>query len=172
MGGGWGAILKQSRGATACTCQSSGLVCLVSLEGDLQDAIAQPVAVETGNGHGRLVVIRHGDEAETFAFVGVEVSDHLDVVDGAKWTEELPQHTLVGIWGQVVHKNAPASSCVARDVHAHQTGHAVNGDGRKPVRGRVREQKGRENTACLIKHAKVLFPVHIQCTTAKPILLL
>lgn len=68
---------------------------LVSLEGDLQDAVAQPVAVEAGDGHGRFVVICHGDEAEPFALVGVEVTDHFDVVDGAEGPEQLPQHALV-----------------------------------------------------------------------------
>lgn len=107
---------------------------LVSLEGDLQDAVAQPVAVEAGNGHGRLVVIRHGDEAEPFALVGVEVTDHFDVVHGTKGPEQLPQHALVWIWGQVVDEDAPASACVAGDVHAHQTGHAVDGNGGEPGR--------------------------------------
>ena len=86
---------RQSRGATASTCQSSGLVCLISLEGDLQDTVAQPVAVETGDGHGGLVVIRHGDEAEAFALVGVEVTDHLDIVDCTERPKQLPEHTLV-----------------------------------------------------------------------------
>lgn len=78
---------------------SSGLVCLVSLEGDLQDAVAQPVAIETGDGHGCLIVIRHGDEAKAFALVGVEVTNHLDIVDCAKGPEQLPEHALVRIWG-------------------------------------------------------------------------
>lgn len=70
-------------------------MCLVSLEGDLQDSVAQPVAVETGDGHGRLVIIRHGDKAESFALVGVEVTDHLDVVDRTERPKQLPEHALV-----------------------------------------------------------------------------
>ena len=116
-------------------------MCLVSLEGDLQDAVAQPVAVEAGNGHGRLVVICHGDEAEAFALVGVEVTDHFDVVDGAEGPEQLPQHALVWIWGQVVDEDAPASARVAWDVHAHQTGHAVDGNGGEPGRETEIEEK-------------------------------
>jgi len=113
---------------------------LVSLEGDLQDAVAQPVAVETGDGHGRLVVICHGDEAEAFALVGVEVADHLDVVDRAEGPEQLPQHALIRVWRQVVHEDAPASARVPGDVHADQAGHAVNGDGGEPERrGRAGE---------------------------------
>lgn len=114
--------------------ESSGLVCLVSLEGDLQDAVAQPVAVEARDGHGRLIVIRHGDEAEAFALIGVEVTDHLDIVDRAERAEQLPEHALVRVRGQVVHKDAPTGACVPGDVHAHQAGHAVNGDRGKPKR--------------------------------------
>lgn len=119
-------------------------MCLVSLEGDLQDTVAQPVAVETGDGHGRLVVIRHGDEAEAFALVGVEVTDHLDIVDCTEGPKQLPEDALIRIWGQVVHKDAPTSACVPGDVHANQAGHAVNGDGGEPERrGRVGKNGGR-----------------------------
>lgn len=118
-------------------------MCLVSLEGDLQDAVAQPVAIETGNSHGRLIVIRHGDEAKAFALVGVEVTDHLDVVDGTERPKQLPEHTFIGIWRQIVHEDAPTSARVPRDVHPNQTGHAVNGDGGEPERrGRVGQGGG------------------------------
>ena len=111
----------------------------------MQDTVAQPVAVETGDGHGRLVVIRHGDEAEAFALVGVEVTDHLHVVDGAKRPKQLPEDALVRIRGQVVHKDAPTGAGVPGDVHAHQAGHAVNGDGREPKRrGRAGESEGEQ----------------------------
>lgn len=70
-------------------------MCLVSLEGDLQDTVAQPVAVEAGDGHGRLIVIRHGDEAEALALVGVEVTNHLYVVYCTERAEQLPEHALV-----------------------------------------------------------------------------
>lgn len=117
---------------------------LVGLEGDLQDAVAQPVAVEAGDGHGRLVVICHGDEAEPFALVSVEVTDHFDIVDGAEGPEQLPQHALVWIWGQVVHEDAPASARVAGDVHAHQTGHAVDCDGGEPGEETEIEERKKE----------------------------
>lgn len=70
--------------------KGSGLVGLVGLERDLQDAVAQPVPIETGDGHSRLVVVRHGDEAEALALVGVEVTDDLDVVDCSEGPEQLP----------------------------------------------------------------------------------
>lgn len=119
-------------------------MCLVSLEGDLQDAVTQPVAIETGNGHGCLIVIRHGDEAKAFALVGVEVTDHLDIVDGTERPKQLPEDTFIRIWRQIVHEDAPTSARVPRDVHTNQTGHAVNGDGGEPERrGRVGESGGR-----------------------------
>ena len=75
--------------------EHSRLMGLVGLEGDLQDAVAQPIAVQAGDGHGCLVVVRHGDEAEALALVGVEVADHLDIVDSAEGPEQLPQDALV-----------------------------------------------------------------------------
>lgn len=82
-------------GATRQWGGSSGLVGLVGLEGDLQHAVAQPVPVQTCDSHSRLVVVRHGDEAEPFALVCVEVSDHLDVVDSTERPKQLPQHTFI-----------------------------------------------------------------------------
>lgn len=92
---------------------------LVGLEGHLQHAVAQPVPVQTGDGHGRLIVVRHGDEAEPFALVGVEVSDHLDVVDRAEGPKQLPQHTFIRVWRQIVDEDAPASACVPGNVHPY-----------------------------------------------------
>lgn len=130
---------------------------LVSLEGDLQDAVAQPVAVKTGDSHGSLVVIRHGDEAEAFALVGVEVTDHLDIVDGAERPKQLPEHALIWIWGQVVHEDAPTSTRVPRDVHTNQAGHAVDGDGGEPERrGRVGGNGGRPERQKERKHQVLL----------------
>lgn len=120
-------------------------MCLVSLEGDLQDTVAQPVAVETSDGHGRLIVIRHGDEAEAFALVGVEVTDHLDIVDRAERPKQLPEDALIWIGGQVVHEDAPTGAGVPGDVHADQAGHAVDGDGREPERtGRAGRVEGEQ----------------------------
>lgn len=130
------------------------LVALAGLEGHLQYLVSEPVAVQTRDGHGRLLVVSHGNEAKALALVGVEVTDHLDIVDRTEGPKQLPEHTLIRIWGQVVHKDAPASARVPRDVHANQAGHAVNGDGGEPERrGRVggnvgeSRKKGREKRA-------------------------
>ena len=110
---------------------ASGLVCFVGLEGHLQDSVPEAVAVEAGDGHGRLVIVSHGDEAEAFALVCVEVADDLDVRDGAERPEHLPQDALVGVGRQVVDEDAPARPRVARDVDARQAGHAVDGHRRE-----------------------------------------
>ena len=81
---------------------------LAGLKGHLQYLVSKPVAVQAGDSHGRLLVVRHGDEAEALALVGVEVTDHLDVGDGAEGTEHLPKDALVCILAQVVDEDAPA----------------------------------------------------------------
>lgn len=111
---------------------NSGLVSFVGFKGNLQDSISQAVPVEAGDGHGSLVIVGHGDKAKSLALVGVEVADDLDVVHCAKGTEELPEDTLIGIGGEVVDKDAPACSCVTRDVHSHKTCHPINGDWGEP----------------------------------------
>lgn len=143
---------------------SSGLVGLVGLEGDLQHAVSQPVPVQTCDSHGRLVVVRHGDEAEPFALVGVEVSDHLHIVDGAEWPEQLPQHAFVRVWGQVIDEDAPAGAGVPGNVHPYQTGHAIYGDGREPENDTEEKREGereREESERCFGGGKPLF-LHCQ----------
>lgn len=111
---------------------NSGLVSFVGFKGNLQHSVSQAVPVEAGNGHGCLIIVGHGDKAESLALVGVEVADDLDVVHCAKGAKELPEDTLVRIRGQVVDKDAPARSCVTRDVHSHKACHPINGDWREP----------------------------------------
>ena len=79
-------------------------------ERHLEDAVAQRVAVEGLNSDERFVVVRHSDETEAFAFIGLQVADDFDALDGAKGTEELPQDTFLRIRCQIVHENAPACS--------------------------------------------------------------
>lgn len=105
---------------------------LAGLKGHLQYLVSKPVAIQTGNGHGGLLVVCHGNEAEALALVGVEVSDHLDVRDGTKGTEHLPQDALVCILAQVVDEDAPARCGVSRDTDASHAAHVINTHGRKP----------------------------------------
>ena len=108
----------------------SGLVLFAGLEGHLQHALAQAVAVEAGDGHGRLVIVGHGDEAKALALVGGKVADDLDIGDCPEGPEQLPQHTLIRLRRQVVHEDAPASARRApRQAHAREAAHAVDGDG-------------------------------------------
>ena len=102
---------------------------LARLEGDLQNTIAEAVAIEAGDGHGCLVVVGHGDKAEALTFVGGEVTDDLDVCNGAERPEQLPQDAFIGFGGQVVDKDAPAGSGRSSEVDPCQAGHAVDGNG-------------------------------------------
>jgi len=100
---------------------SGGLNCCLSFgsasggrsgrfERDLQDTVAQRVAVERLNGDEGFVVVGHGHETEAFAFVRLQVADDFDALDGAERTEQLPQDTLFRIRRQIVHENTPPSS--------------------------------------------------------------
>lgn len=87
---------------------------LAGLEGHLKDLVPQPVPIQAVDGHGGLLVVGHGDEAETFTLVGVEVSDDFDVDDGTKRAEELPQDGLVGLLAQIVDEDTPTRRRVPR----------------------------------------------------------
>lgn len=113
------------------------LVALAGLKGHLQYLVSKPVAVQAGDGHGRLLVVCHGNEAESLTLVGVEVSDHLDVGDGAKGTEHLPKDALVGVLAQVVDEDAPAGGGVPRNTGASHAAHVVNAHGGEPRNEKV-----------------------------------
>lgn len=106
---------------------------LAGLEGNLQHTVTQAVAIEASDSHGSLVVVGHGDKAKALTFVGGEVTDDLDIGDSTERPEELPQDALVRLGGQVVHKDAPASSSWTSEVDPGQAGHAVNGDRRESL---------------------------------------
>lgn len=118
-----------------------GFVCFVGFERDLQNSVPEAVSVQAGNGHGRLVVISHGDKTKSFALVCVEVADDLDVCNGAERPEHLPQDAFVRVWSQVVDEDAPAGPRVPRDVDASQTGHPVNGHGGEPAEKNNKKEK-------------------------------
>lgn len=99
---------------------------LACLEGNLQDFVPQAVSVEAGDGHGRLFVIGHCDEAEASAFVGVEVADDFDVGDCPERAEHLPQKAFVAILTQVVNENAPTRGRAPSYVHARNAAHVVH----------------------------------------------
>ena len=82
----------------------------VGLEADLEHPVAEGVPVERLDGHQALVVVGHGDEAEALALVGLQVADHLDVLDGAEGAEQLPQDVLLRLRGQVVDEDTPAAA--------------------------------------------------------------
>lgn len=111
---------------------NSGFVSFVGFKGNLQHSVSQAIPVQAGDGHGCLIIVGHGDKAESLALVGVEVTDDLDIIHCTEGAKELPEDTLVRIGGQVVDKDAPACSSVARDVHSHKACHSINGDRGEP----------------------------------------
>jgi len=108
-------------------------VALAGLKGHLQHLVSEPVAVQAGDGHGRLLVVRHGNEAKALALVGVEVADHLDVGDGAEGAEHLPKDALVGVLAQVVDEDAPAGAGVPGSAGTARTTHVINSHGGEPA---------------------------------------
>lgn len=80
----------------------------VRLEAHLQDAIAQRVPVYVLDGDHRLVVVRHGDEAEAAALVRFRIADHLHREHRSERPEQLPQHVLLRFRRQIVDEQTPA----------------------------------------------------------------
>lgn len=79
----------------------------VRLERYLKNSIPQSVAIQRLNSYDCFVVVGHGNEAESFAFVSLEVSDYFDVLDGAEGTEQLPQDILFRLRRKIVYKYTP-----------------------------------------------------------------
>lgn len=105
----------------------------VGFERDLQHSVPEAVSIQAGDGHGRLVVVCHGDKTESFALVCVEVANNLDVCDGTERPKHLPEDALVCVWSQVVDEDTPAGAGVSWDVDAGQAGHPVDGHGGEPA---------------------------------------
>lgn len=96
------------------------------LKGHLQDFVSETVTVQAGDGHGRVLVVGHGDEAEALALVGVEVADHFDICDGAKGAEHLPEDGFVRLLAKVVDEDAPAVAGAGGDADATHSSHVIN----------------------------------------------
>ena len=80
------------------------------LEGHLQDAVAELVAVERRDGGQSLIVVGHRHEAEALALLRRKVAHHLDVLHGAERAEELPEDVLLRLRRQVVDEEAPTAA--------------------------------------------------------------
>jgi len=81
---------------------------LVGLEADLQHPVAEGVAVQALDGDQGLVVVSHCDKAEPLALIGLQITDHLDILHCSKGSKELPQNVLLCLRRQVVDEDAPA----------------------------------------------------------------
>lgn len=80
---------------------------LASFERNLQNFISQPVTIQAVDRHGGLLIVGHGHEAEAFALVGVEISDHFNVDNSTERSKHLPQDGFVCILTQVIDEDAP-----------------------------------------------------------------
>lgn len=107
------------------------LMALASFERNLQNFISQPVTIQAVDRHGGLLIVCHGDKAEAFALVGVEISDHFDVDDGTERSKHLPQDGLICILTQVIDEDAPPAGRIPRDAST-VAAHVVNTHWRKP----------------------------------------
>lgn len=104
------------------------MLILVCLEADLKHPIAQCVTIERLYGQHSLLIVGHGDKPEAFAFVALQIAynlqhvakikskkaifqldsfTHLNRLHSAEGSKELPQHILLGLGCQIVHKDAP-----------------------------------------------------------------
>jgi len=81
---------------------------IVGLEADLQDTIAQSVSIQALNGNQTLIVVGHGNKAEAFAFVGLQIPNDFHVLHGSKRPKKLPKDIFFRFRRQVVDENAPA----------------------------------------------------------------
>lgn len=57
---------------------------LVGLEGDLEDPVTKRISIETLNSDQGFIIVCHGDKTKSFTFVGLQVSDDLDVLNSSK----------------------------------------------------------------------------------------
>lgn len=85
---------------------------LVGFEGNLQDAIAQGVAIQRLDRNDGLVVIGHRNKAKPFALVGLQVSNDFYTLHRTEWPEQLPQDVLFRLRSEVVYEYTPT-----RTVH-------------------------------------------------------
>lgn len=82
----------------------------------MQDTIAQSVPIQTLNGDQALIVVGHGDKAEAFAFVRLQVPNDFDVLHGPKRTKKLPEDIFFRFRRQIVDEDAPATTVDGRRI--------------------------------------------------------
>src|SRR5699024_6638765 len=93
---------------------------LARLEGHLEHSVAQCVAIQALDGHQRLIVVGHCDEAKALALVRLQIANHLNRLDGAKGAKELPEQRLLSVRGKVVDEDAPTSAAIQRRIRRNQ----------------------------------------------------
>jgi len=113
-GNGGSQCAVDPRPSTVAARASGRRLVLGLLEGDLEDASAELVAVVGGDRHQRFVVVGHRHESEAFALVRRRVAHHLHRLDGAERPKQLPEDVLLGLSGQVVDEQTPSGRAAAR----------------------------------------------------------
>lgn len=83
---------------------------LVGLERYLKNAIAQRVSIQRLYGYDGFVIVGHGNETETFAFIRLQIANHFNVLDGPERSKKLPQDIFFRLWCQIIHKNTPSGT--------------------------------------------------------------
>lgn len=103
----------------------------IRFEADLQDSVTQRVTVQRLYGYYGFVIVGHRNKTEAFAFVGLQVADHFDALDGSERAKQLPENVFFCLWSKVIHKNAPTGTvhCVSGQ---HRVGQQVSGQRRIP----------------------------------------
>lgn len=64
--------------------------CLICLKANLKHPIAQCVAIERLYSDNSFIIICHCDETKSFTFVCLQITNHLNALDGSEWPEKLP----------------------------------------------------------------------------------
>jgi len=88
----------------------------LSPEAHLQYAIGQLESIQVSYRNDRLLVVAHRHKPESLALLRREVAHHLDAAHCAERPKQLPQDFVVGVWRQVVDKQAPAAAAAATTI--------------------------------------------------------
>lgn len=105
----------------------------VGLEGDLEHSVPKSVSIQRLDGNHSFIVIGHGHKTKALAFIGLQIPDDFDVLDGAEWSEQLPENVLLGLRREVVDEQAPAGAVECRARQQGVTQEILTSARRVPV---------------------------------------
>ncbi len=105
-------VVDPCLGFAGAPCRGSG-----GFERNLKDAVTKRVAIKRLDGYESFVVVGHGDEAEAFALVSLQIANDFDALDSTKGAEKLPQDALFRVGCQVINENAPTCPFIKFEVN-------------------------------------------------------